>query len=126
MANDIKLMNSCDIQISNGNLEDFCIIIFKDLMEDYKAYFSIYEEDGCIYVYGQNGESEVIAYFNDGEYISRYGKIENIIDLKDLILTFGTISSMYTIEEINEIINNFINKYISLQNSGYIKKLELK
>ena len=130
MAEIVSIMNQTNETVCEYEIDDFWIITFKDLNDDYKMYITWRNEDDTLTINSDdtNEYNLTIATFDklSKQFISNYGEIDSILSLKDLIVTYGEIKEYYRTEEINIILEKYSKNYINLIEKENVKKLNLK
>ena len=130
MAKIVSIMNQTSETVCEYEIDDFWIITFKDLNDDYKMYITWRYEDDTLTINSDNTSEYnlTIATFDklSKQFISNYGEIDSILSLKDLIVTYGEIKEYYRTEEINLILEKYSKNYINLIEKENVKKLNLK
>lgn len=130
MGQNVTLINETTLSIMDNDIIDYFVVVFKDLNDNYKMYFSWYDYDeNVLKIEGLSSDVGIpIAtnYNEEGYYTSEYGEIDSVINLQDLIVTYSEIEKVYNSDEINSILESYCQDYIKLKDKENVKKLNLK
>ena len=133
MANEVKVMNLTDYDSSIDGIEDIYVITFNDLHNDYKMYICFllqHSNFNCDYLNIRcctKSVTEIASKDKDeGIWNSKYGEIDSVVSLKDLIVTYGEVKDRYTKDDINMLVDRYGKDYVSLKKSDNGIKLVKK
>lgn len=132
MANEFNIINYfIENTIDNSLIDDYYVLTFKDLHNDYKIYLCYKNANNELIIYNDGLKTKIaelekgINRVGEYKFFSEYGEIDSVVNFKKIIVTYSQIQREYNEEEIREILEAYKNDYISINQNNFVKKLTL-
>lgn len=127
MEQEIIIINKIKHSLELKYLDDYYIITFKDLFENYKMYIVYKNQNWDLIVENKDDSKTIVAFLDKSNYEwkSQYGEIDSVVSFKYLIVTYNAIKNIYSSDDINEIVEKFKDDYLLLMQKDTVKRLDL-